>query len=237
MEELIVLALIGIVGLVSPRRVRRRVVAPIGLVALITIAITSPVGVAIATQGLTFSLPTDVGERVDAIVTLGRGEAARQSRVDLVERLWQQKRGPQIFVSGMLDAQSVIEQLKQDGIPKRVLSGESCSQNTEENARFTSAILYPRGVRKILLVTDPAHMLRSTLLYRGFGFTVTPHTVPLPPQYHARDQALVLLREYVGLVAYAIQGRFTAHSNPELQRPAADIQNKIAEWNCYLTGV
>jgi len=232
MEALILLTLIGISWLVSPRRWRQRVVKPVTIVVLAGFMVTSPWMVQLATWGLTAPLPTDRGEQPDAIVVLGRGEELRGHRVDLIHKLWQAGHAPRVFASGMMDAKPIVERLQQKGIPGSILNGESCSQNTEENALYTAAILYPQGVRKITLLTDSPHMLRSFLLFRNVGFKVVPYPSPLPDQWNSLQQITFIFREYVGLIQYALTGRFKQRSTAELKHPPSAILEKFNEWNC-----
>ncbi|MBF2029436.1 MAG: YdcF family protein [Oscillatoriales cyanobacterium C42_A2020_001] len=232
MEALIVLALLGILWLVSSQRWRKRFLVPITPIVLICLAIASPMGVSLLTQGITAALPPDSGATVQSIVVLGRGGILRQSRIDVAEQLWREKRAPKIFVSGMTDANFFIEELQTTDIPKKALSGESCSQSTEENAIFSSAVLHPQQVQTILLVTDLPHMLRSVLVFRSLGFSVTPHAIALPTQWSSGEQSLLLLREYVGLLHYAVTGRFKQKSPAELSNPPAEVKRKLVDWNC-----
>lgn len=237
MEALILLTLLGILWLVSPRRWRRRVIKPMIIFVLVGLLVTSPWMVHLTAWGLTIPLPADRGERADAIVVLGRGEELQGRRVERVHQLWQTKRAPRVFASGMMDARTIIERLQQKGLPGSSLSGEECSQSTEENALYTAAILYPEGVRKIILLTDTPHMLRSFLLFRGVGFTVVPHLSPLPSQWNALQQLTAILREYIGLFHYALAGQFKPRSIAELEHPPAAILEKFAAWHCRVQGV
>ena len=234
MEALIILVSLGIVWLIRPKRRWRIFLAPITLTALICLAITSPWGVALATQGLTATLPPDSGESVQMSVVLGRGGELRQRRLEAVEKLWRQQRSQKVFASGMLDAEFMVEQLQANGIAKAALSGERCSQSTEENALFTSAMLHPQRGQKILLLTDSPHMLRSLLMFRSSGFTVIPYPIPLPNQWSAGRQSRLVLREYLGLMTYFITDRFRQRSAAELQTPPADVTQKLVDWNCKL---
>jgi len=236
MEALILLTLLGILWLVSSRRWRRRVIKPLTILVLVGLLATSPWMVQLAAWGLTAPLPADKGEEVDAIVVLGRGEALQGQRVDQVRKLWQTGRAPRVFASGMMDAQPIIEQLQGKGLAGSTLSGEGCSQNTEENALYTAAILYPQGVRKIILLTDTPHMLRSFLLFRSVGFTVVPHLSPLPMQWTTRQKMTAILREYVGLIQHALTGRFRQHSTAALEQPSPAIFEKFTAWNCRVQG-
>lgn len=236
MEALILLTLLGVFWLVSPRRWRRRVIKPMIILVLVGLLVASPWMAQLAVWGLTIPLPADRGERADAIVVLGRGEELRGRRVEQVRQLWQTGRAPRVFASGMMDARTMIEMLQQKGLSGSILSGEECSQSTEENALYTAALLYPQGVRKILLITDSPHMLRSLLLFRSFGFTVVPQFSALPDRWHALQQMTVILREYVGIVHYALMGRFKQRSTLELEHPPSAILEKFNEWNCRAQG-
>ena len=227
---LIFLTLFGLLLLISSRR-RKDLLTRVAIL-LMVYAATSGLIVALATQVLVFSLPADSGATVDTIVVLGRGKVLRNRRVETAAQLWQAKRAPLIFASGMSDAPQVIELLETRGIPRQLLSGESCSQNTEENVLFTAAVLHPQGLRQILLITDPPHMLRSYLTFRSFGFTVIPHTSPLPPDLTSAQETFVMFREYLGIVSYAFLGRFQQRPESELNHPPAAVLEKLSTWHC-----
>jgi uncharacterized SAM-binding protein YcdF (DUF218 family) len=237
MEALIILVLLGIVWIVSPKRWRWKFLMPLTLTMLMCLALASPWGVALATQVLTAPLSPDSGEPVEAIVVLGRGDELRQRRIEVVEKLWQQQRSSRVFASGMLDAEFMLEQFQTNGIPQAALSGERCSQSTEENALFTSALLYPQQVQKIILLTDAPHMLRSLLVFQAAGFTVIPHPIPLPKWWSAYRQSQIVLREYLALLKYSLTERFRQRSVAELQNPPAEVSRKLVDWNCKLPKV
>jgi uncharacterized SAM-binding protein YcdF (DUF218 family) len=50
---------------------------------------------------------------------------------------------------------------------------EPRSRNTVENARETARLLRPRNGRRVLLVSDRAHLPRAALLFRLAGLRVT----------------------------------------------------------------
>ncbi len=172
--------------------------------------------VSLSTRVLVSFVPQDSGAAADAIVILGRGRVLQEARVETAANLWQAKRAPIIFVSGDGDAQPMVEALQARGLPKQVLDGENCSKTTEENARLTASRLLPRGVRRIVLVTDPPHMLRSLLTFNSLGFTATPSLSPFPSWYPTRQRAVLVFREYTGLVSYGVLGRFRNQRAPTL---------------------
>jgi uncharacterized SAM-binding protein YcdF (DUF218 family) len=192
------------------RRLRwRRRISGLGTVLLVAyLLVLSPTMLKIGSRALITFLPSDAGQTADAIVILGRGQEMRPQRVDVSAQLWEARRAPLLFASGWGDAQEIATMLEQKGIPVAAIEGEPCSRTTEENARFTAAILQPRKVHHLLLVTDPPHMLRSLLTFRSLGFEVTPHTNALPQRLNARKKAFLVFREYLGIVGYGLQGRF-----------------------------
>lgn len=210
-----ILLVIGLPWLIPSLR-RKRSFSKVGVAFLaLYLIVISPQAAAIGNRLLTGFLPSDLGNSVDAVVVLGRGAELRSQRVDVVANLWVQQRAPLIFASGWGDALEINAMLSAQGVPATALDGEPCSRTTEENARFTAAQLKPRGVKQILLVTDPPHLLRSLLTFRSLGFIVTPHSSPLPTYLDNKKKALLVFREYLGIASYGIRGRF-------LPRKAAD---------------
>ncbi len=109
--------------------------------------------------------------------------------------------------------------LEKKGIPKQVLDGENCSMTTPENAIFSAAILQSRGIQRILLITDPLHMWRSVLEYRDEGFTVIPHTSPMPNNFAFVDKSFLTFREYLFLASASVKRLFQGQRPHELESP------------------
>ena len=187
-------------------RRRTQIVVALTLTCLI---VTSPPGLALATQALTSQIPADSGAKADAIVILGRGWHFMSDRVDATMTLWQAKRAPHIFVSGRGDARFLVRQLLEKGIPKEAISGENCSLTTEENAQFTADLLLPQNVKRIILVTDSPHMLRSQLTFESLGFKVIAYPSSVPPNLGYRERLNIIAREYGGILSYVLKGRFS----------------------------
>jgi len=179
----------------------------VGLLVLY-LGVVSPKGIAAGGKLLTFPLPSDSGSEADAIVILGRGPELREGRVAIAEELWREQRSPLIFASGRGDALEIADDLMAHGVPASAVDGEPCSRTTEENAQFTANLLQPKGIHRILLVTDPPHMLRSLLTFRSLGFEVVPHPSPLPYYLAGKKRAFLIFREYLGMASYGVMGRF-----------------------------
>ncbi len=221
---LVVLTLSVLIGLpwIIPKFRWQRQLSGLGAGLLLIYFIGAlPPAIALATQGLVAFLPADSGTTTEAIVVLGRGEELRDPRVEVAAELWQARRAPLIFTSGREDGPRITQLLKAKGIPNQALDNDDRSRTTEENAHFTAAALQPQGIRRILLITDPPHMLRSLLTFRSLGFTVVPHTSPLPADLPHPEEALKVFSEYIGLVSYGLRGRFFPRHPETMVSPAA----------------
>ena len=175
-----------------------------------------------------------LAERVDAIVVLGGGRerddpawGGDQPSAMALERLRYAARlarasGLPLLTSGGLhfgeppsEALIMADTLRRDfGVDVRWQEGES--RTTWENAEFTAGILLPQGIRRVLLVTQAAHMPRARWSFERAGFEVAaapmgylgvPNGRPLGgwlPESKAVWQSGMLLNEAVGLLAYPL---------------------------------
>ena len=118
--------------------------------------------------------------------------------------------------------------LEMMGVPREAMWFEPDSQNTAENAAYSSKILKEKGIQRILLVTSASHMPRAVKLFQAQGLEVTP----LPTDFtvtqkdwnnltHADIKAQILgllpsaenlsltsrmLKEYIGMLVYSLRG-------------------------------
>lgn len=172
--------------------------------------------------------------RVDAIVVLGGGRerddpawGGDQPSAMALERLRYAARlakasGLPLLTSGGLhfgeppsEALIMADTLKRDyDLDVRWQEGES--RTTWENAQYTAKLLQPQGIRRVLLVTQAAHMSRSRWCFERAGFEVVAAPMgylgvangrPLGgwlPESKAVWQSGMLLNEAIGLVAYPL---------------------------------
>ncbi len=195
---------------------RRRVGSSIlSLPLIIYLLAMWPPAINLAEQGLTQWIPPDRGEPAEAIVLLGRGGRLGRIRVNEAITLWSNERAPLVFASGSGDAERMAKQLIQGGLPAEGVQSEGCSQTTEENAQFTAAILQPQGIERVILVTDPPHMLRSWLTFKSLGFEVVPYISSGLTREQGVRRSLSIVREYIGLASYGLLGRLTPRELPD----------------------
>ncbi|BAU40742.1 YdcF family protein [Leptolyngbya sp. O-77] len=214
----------------STRRVARNIILFLVCFGLVVV---SPTGVSALERGMAVFAAPDTGESVDAIVVLGRGRRLNPSRVATVAELWNAGRSPKVFASGASDAPLIVESLREAGIPVEALGGEECSRTTEENAWFSRAVLFPQGVRRILLVTDWPHLWRSQMTYESVGFSVITHPSPLRDTLSRKRRLSLMTRESLGLIAYGLQGRLGDRTT--LDTPAY-VEKRLSKQQCLVGG-
>jgi uncharacterized SAM-binding protein YcdF (DUF218 family) len=86
------------------------------------------------------------------------------------------------------EAEVMRRELLRQGVPDDVLLVEGASRNTAEQADNVVALLRPRNVTHIVLVTTPGHVERATALLVRRGIDVTP-SVPLALRYGQADDS------------------------------------------------
>jgi uncharacterized SAM-binding protein YcdF (DUF218 family) len=110
--------------------------------------------------------------------------------------------------------------MSQMGIAPERVTIEDKSRNTDENARFTAAIVHPQPSQRWIIVTSAFHMPRSMGIFEKAGF----HPIAYPVAYRTRglwsdDLRLtfepvrnlrifeIAVHEWIGLAAYWVSGR------------------------------
>jgi uncharacterized SAM-binding protein YcdF (DUF218 family) len=108
------------------------------------------------------------------------------------------------------------------GVDAQSITLETRSRNTDENARFTAAIVHPQPDQRWLIVTSAYHMPRAMGLFRKAGFNAVADPVDYRTAGGRADwrpnsnlpHGLVLfdlaVHEWIGLVAYRLSGRIDA---------------------------
>ncbi len=137
-------------------------------------------------------------------------------RTDHGITLYQQRLAPLIvFLGGGDDGgpaeaevRATIARLK--GIPPDAILTETRAHTTREEALLVTALLQPRAVRTILLVTNSAHVLKARPLFERSGFDVYAAPSDDFSDPGAPEQRLALMRsvveELVGWAYYRIAG-------------------------------
>ena len=152
--------------------------------------------------------------KTDAIVVLSAGvkldggaDIKSAARVDVGVDLWRAGVAPALVFSGGHDpgtqqiySEGMARHARSLGVPDNALTLETRSISTFENARFTIDLLRERGWRRITLVTDDYHLLRSQALFWFWDRAGEVDVVSITPaeglwRSAPRSQAWNLFRE------------------------------------------
>jgi uncharacterized SAM-binding protein YcdF (DUF218 family) len=161
-----------------------------------------------------------------AIVVLEGGVGDSILRCELAAKLYRQGVPCPVVISSAPDTpsfslvQAMREHLLLMGVQPSDLIEDSDARNTYENAVRSRVLLEPRGIQKLLLVTDALHLPRAVACFRKQGFEVipagcdydrssagTPLILRCLPSARAAVDCDYVAQEWLGLVWYHAQGR------------------------------
>ncbi|MGB5971868.1 MAG: YdcF family protein [Nodosilinea sp.] len=231
---LMLVVIIAVALLASRPNYRQRMVsAALALLAAYWLML-SPIFSGPATALLSSFVPPDQGESVDAVVVLARSGYIQGDRYDTALDMVAAGRTSNLLIMGRTQGASVIEAVDKRDLSPNLVSA-ICVRTTKQEAESAAATLGARGLQKIVLITDTPHMLRAWLTFRGLGFTVIPHVEPLPTHVSSRERSLLAIREYTGLISYAMLGRFQRQSPSTLPEVAKAMADDFPADRCFVT--
>jgi uncharacterized SAM-binding protein YcdF (DUF218 family) len=165
---------------------------------------------------------TDYAAHADAIIVLGCNVAGSseptpcvQARAGHAADLFRQGYAPYVIASGgptgggPTEASVLARVLQDSGVPTEDIVLEDRALNTIQNINYTEAIMRDRGWNSAILVTEPFHIKRATLIARDTGLTVYPSPAtdssnwqnPLGKVYNlCRDALSLMLYQVKALV-------------------------------------
>jgi uncharacterized SAM-binding protein YcdF (DUF218 family) len=106
-----------------------------------------------------------------------------RARIDHAIALWRQGLAPRIiFTGGFGDRDTTSEAAVgqryaiSHGVPARAILIENRGRSTSESMQQVAMLMEIEPTRDVILVSDPFHMLRLSILARRYG--MTPYTSP-----------------------------------------------------------
>ena len=119
----------------------------------------------------------------EAIIVLGaaqydgRPSSVFKARLDHAYQLYKEGLAPTIVVTGgkqpgdrFTEAQAGANYLIDLGVPDADILRETTSTNSWESLAASATFLHERGIRRVILVSDPFHSLRIKLIAEELGF-------------------------------------------------------------------
>ena len=167
---------------------------------------------------------TDYARQADTIIVLGcriYGPAPDgfssciHARAAHAAELYNRGIAPHIIATGGMtdngpaEASVLTRLLKEEGVPESAIVQETRATDTIQNITYSRAIMQERGWHTAVLVTEPYHINRASLIARDAGMTVFPSPAldspnwsqPLPRIYNlGRDTLSLMLYQVKSLL-------------------------------------
>jgi uncharacterized SAM-binding protein YcdF (DUF218 family) len=131
----------------------------------------------------------DRAQPSDAIVVLGAAQywgkpsPVLRARLDHAVGLWRRGIAPRVVLTGGVGVGDTTSEAAVSrkyvlgrGLPDSAILLETSGRTTRESLRSVATMLRSRGQKRVVLVSDPFHMLRLDILARRFG--LVPYTSP-----------------------------------------------------------
>jgi uncharacterized SAM-binding protein YcdF (DUF218 family) len=161
----------------------------------------------------------DEAAPADAIVVLGtaqwngRPSPVLRARLDHAIGLYQQGLAPLLITTGGNGPDQRFSEggvgqayAAARGVPEEALLAEEEGETSWESLRHAAELLHARGLRRIVLVSDPFHMMRLKLMARELG--LEPYASPTrtsPISRSQRAELFYMLREAGGVTAHLLE--------------------------------
>lgn len=158
----------------------------------------------------------DSAQKADAIAVLGAAQYAGKpspvlkARLDHALELFQKNLAPLVITTGgnfagekFTEGEVGKKYLQNKGIPEDKIISENNSQTTEQNIAGIAQIAKEKKLAKIILVSDPFHMYRSSLIAKNSGLIIfTSPTLTSPISKNAWLRFWYIGREIILTSAY-----------------------------------
>jgi uncharacterized SAM-binding protein YcdF (DUF218 family) len=144
----------------------------------------------------------DQTRQAESIVVLGAAQydghpsPVLRARLDHALELWNQHLAQVVILTGGTGTGDTTSEaavgrsyVRRHGIPEEAILVERQGRTTRESMIAVAGMLKDRGLKTAILVSDPFHMLRLSILSRRFGiiaYTSPTRTSPISPNREER---------------------------------------------------
>ena len=146
------------------------------------------------------------------VLSGGRPSGTLRARVLHAARLYAEGKIGLIIPTGGVgkhppsEAEVAVRILRKARVPEEAILPEREARNTRESARLVAAMAKERGIRSLLVLTDPLHCVRVVGAFRAEGLSVWASPVYSSPMWRERRlRRGQFLREAGALVWYRIR--------------------------------
>ena len=155
------------------------------------------------------------------VLSGGRPSGTLRARVQHAARLYTEGKVGLVIPTGGVgehppsEAEVAARVLREAGIPEEAVLLESEARNTRESARLVTAMVRQRGIRSVVVVTDPLHCVRTVGAFRAEGLSVEVSPVYSSPMWRKRWPRLGhFLREIGALLWYRVRRKIGSRFRP-----------------------
>lgn len=107
---------------------------------------------------------------------------------------------------GPPEAPALEQVLLSDGVPRYDIFKEDQSHNTIQNLQFSEQLMAEHGWKTAILVTEPYHIRRATLIAHDTGLDVYPSPAVDSPLWQDGEKRMLLIaRDTLSLVLYQLK--------------------------------
>ncbi|MEW6638241.1 MAG: YdcF family protein [Actinomycetota bacterium] len=142
----------------------------------------------------------------------GRASKTLRARVRHAARLYAEGRVSLLVPTGGLgeyppsEAEIMARILREEGVPGEAVLQEDKALNTWDSARYVTRMMRERGVREVLVVTDPLHCVRTVAAFEAAGLKARAQPVYSSPMWRNPWMRLgQFVRESGAIVWYGIR--------------------------------
>jgi uncharacterized SAM-binding protein YcdF (DUF218 family) len=159
------------------------------------------------------STPADAAVVLGAAVYRDRPSPVFRERINHAVDLYRSGRvGYLIFTGGFgpgdnfAESEAARDYAIASGVPAEAILIETVSTDTEENLAEAREIVAEMGFERILVVSDPLHMLRAMSIAADLGLDAASSPTPTSRYESLRTQMIFLAREIYFYSAYLFAG-------------------------------
>ena len=170
----------------------------------------------------------DDTQSVAGFIALGGGD----ERIVEAARLTRAHPGAKLVITG--HGEKAVQLANASGLPPDRILIEPAAQNTFENAQFTAPLLGDQANARWVLVTSASHMPRAVGCFRKANIAI--EAWPIDDVIDDwRDKLSIALHEWLGMLAYRLQGRTDALFPAPLEHPVEQASGAAREQANALT--
>ena len=157
----------------------------------------------------------------DGIIVLGAAVFGTQPSPVFQERinhglgLYQKGFAPVIIFTGgkgegqqIAEAEAARQYAEKRGIPSANILTETSSKTTEQNLYYARQVALERGIKRVIIVSDPLHMKRAMIIAEDMGFEAYSSPTPTSKYESWQTRLKFLCREVYYYQRYLLRRSF-----------------------------